>query len=107
RDLLRARLARMQQQVGIARALEADDVPTRHIGVGSKVTFRHVDSANCVEMVFLGPFETDVERHIYNYKAPLAQALMGLVVGDRAELTAVEPPGLYEVLAISNELAPT
>lgn len=105
RDLLRSRLAQMQQQIGMARVLKAKDVPTEHIGLGSRVTFRHAESGTCVEMVFLGPFEADVARHIYNYKAPLAQAVMGLSVGDQAELTVVEPAGRYEVAALENALA--
>ena len=105
RDLLRSRLAQMQEQIGMARALESKDVPTDHIGPGSRVTFRHTESGTCVEIVFLGPFEADAARHIYNYKAPFAQGVMGLRVGDQAELTVVEPAGRYEVAAIEDALA--
>ena len=45
-----------------------------------------------------------LQAQLYNYKTPVAQALLGLTVGDRADLTAVEPKGTYEVLAIENGL---
>ena len=104
RDLLRARLAQMQRQMDIVQVITAADIPAKHIGVGSRVTFRHVESGAAVELVFLGPFEANVERHIYNYQAPFAQRVMGLEVGDEAELTVVEPPGRHQVVAIENEL---
>ena len=47
---------------------------------------RHVDSGTTAEMIFLGPWDADFDRHIYNYQAPLCQAVMGSAVGDTVEL---------------------
>jgi transcription elongation GreA/GreB family factor len=105
RDLLRARLAYLQEQLGLAKVIQARDVETDRIGVGTRVTLRHLDSGSPVEMVFLGPWDADIERHVYNYKAPVAQALMGKTVGQTVELTTTDPQGSYEIVAIGNELA--
>jgi len=104
RDLLRARLAQMQDSVGLARKLTREDVPTDHVGVGSTVTFRHAESGNSPEMTFLGPWDADIERHVYNYKAPFSQAIMGKTVGDTVELDNVSPPGRYEIVNITNSM---
>ena len=104
RDLLRARLAQMQAQMGLAKVLSPEDVPTDHVGVGSRVFLQHLESDTGVELLLLGPWDSDISRHIYNYKTPFAQSLMGLAVGGRAEVTAVEPQGPYEVVAIKNGL---
>ncbi|MCH7813839.1 MAG: GreA/GreB family elongation factor [Planctomycetes bacterium] len=105
RDLLRARLAQMQAQVAQSQVMVADEVPTDHIGVGSRAICRHLETGATVELTFLGPWEADVEQHIYNYKAPLAQALMGLKVGEKVELTLANPPGQHQIEKIENALA--
>ena len=105
RDLLRSRLAQMQEGIARAEPIVAEDVPTSHVGVGSKVIIRHVDSGTTAEMIFLGPWDADLDRHIYNYQAPLCQAVMGSAVGDTVELANAEPPGRYEIVTIENSLA--
>ena len=105
RDLLRARLAQMQEQLGLAKVIQAQDVETDRVGVGARVIFRHLDTGSPAEMVFLGPWDADIERHVYNYKAPVAQALMGKTVGQTVELTTADPQGSYEIVAIENGLA--
>lgn len=97
RDLLRARLKMMQGQLSEARQIEPEDVPTDHVGVGSRVTFRHVATGKTADITFLGPLESNVDKGIYNYKAPLAQDIMGLHVGDEIELPMLEPPGAYVI----------
>ncbi len=100
RDLLRARLAQMQKQFAIARPLQPEQVPDDHVGVGSKVELRHLESGEVKELTFLGPFDADTDAHIYNYQAPIAQALMGSKIGDRVELEAVSPEGIYEIVGL-------
>ena len=56
-------------------------------------------------MTFFGPWEADVERHLYNYKSPFAQTVMGMIVGDETELIVVDPPGRYRLERIGNPLS--
>jgi transcription elongation factor GreA len=101
RDLLRARQANLQQQLSMARALDPNDVPTDHVSVGSKVWLRHKPTGQMLAFTFLGPLEADIEQHIYNYKAPFAQEMMGRRVGDEIELAIVDPPGDYVITDLS------
>ncbi|NOT01725.1 MAG: hypothetical protein HOP29_13970 [Phycisphaerales bacterium] len=98
RDLLRARLANLRDQMAAAKVLRPEDVPDDHVSVGSRVKFRNVNQSATFAMTFLGPFEANVEKHVYNYKAPLAQELMGRRVGERVELPMADPPGSYEIV---------
>ena len=82
RDMLRARLAKLQQQLSMARIIDPDDIPTDHVGVGARVTIRPVAEAPARTLTFLGPWEAAVEQDIYNYQAPLSQRLMGRSVGE-------------------------
>ncbi|MBU0639482.1 MAG: GreA/GreB family elongation factor [Planctomycetes bacterium] len=87
RDLLRARLAQINAELSQARVLEQHDLPRDHVGVGSRVTLRNVADGSTKVMTFLGSFDTDVDRDIFNYRAPVSQKLMGLRVGERVTLT--------------------
>jgi len=105
RDFLRARLAQMNHDLALARPIDPSRVPLDHVSVGARVTLRDVRDGTTRVMTFLGPFDTDVERGIYNYRAPLSLQLMGLRVGERKRLTFDDREGEYEVAEIANGLA--
>lgn len=100
RDLLRARLAQMNRELSLAEPIEPDDVPTDHVGIGSKVTLRQTSDGHTREMTFLGPFDTDIDAGIYNYQAPVSQTLLGLHVGDKATVVVDGRDVVYEVAEI-------
>ena len=102
RDLLRARLAQMQSEMAIATVLRPEDVPTDHVGIGSKVILEHVDTSAKQELVILSQWEADPSKQIYNYKTPVAQAILGHQEGDSTTVDFFDPPGEYRVLSMSS-----
>ena len=104
RDFLRARLAQMNRDLGLADTIEAYRVPTNHVGIGSRVTLRDPADNSTRVMTFLGSFDTDVENGIYNYQAPVSQELMGLRIGDRKALTIDNRECELEVVEITSGL---
>lgn len=82
RDMLRARLASMQNQLAKAQPIEIHDIPTNRVGVGSRVSLhRNGDSASRT-MTFLGPWDAAIEDSIFNYQAPISQQFMGKAAGE-------------------------
>ncbi|MGE0481732.1 MAG: GreA/GreB family elongation factor [Phycisphaerae bacterium] len=104
RDLLRARLAQMNNDLSRARELHFHDVPKDHVGIGSHVTAREIATGETRSMTFLGPFDTDVERSVYNYLAPFSQKFMGARLGDHVKVTLDGRDAELEVVAIENGL---
>lgn len=104
RDLLRARLAQMNAQMEMAQVLEPDQVSADRVGIGTRVMLRHAESGAPREMVILSAWEADAEKQIINYKAPLAQAILGARQGDTIELLLTDAPGAYIVESMSNAL---
>ncbi|MBP7745222.1 MAG: GreA/GreB family elongation factor [Phycisphaerae bacterium] len=104
RDLLRARVAAINDELSRARTLTPHDVPHDQVGIGSRVTVRAVSDGRERVMTFLGPFETDVERGIYSYLAPVSQKLMGRQVGDRVVVTADGADTEWELIGLANAL---
>ncbi|MEW6197552.1 MAG: GreA/GreB family elongation factor [Planctomycetota bacterium] len=105
RDLLRARVAAINDELSRARTLSPYDVPTDYVGIGSRVTLRRLTDGQERVMTFLGPFETDVEQGIYSYLAPVSQKLMGARVGERVTLVVDGRETEFEVVALGNALA--
>lgn len=102
RDLLRARLAQLNDEMSRARILEPGDAPTDHVGVGSSV--RLIDAADGAQrlMTFFGPWDADVERGLFNYNAPVSQKLMGARVGDQVSLAVDGQERVFVVKEIRN-----
>lgn len=105
RDLLSARLGQMNAEMSIAKVITPQDVPDDHIGVGTRVVFRHVESGERYEMTFAGSWDADVEKGWFNYKAPLALSLMGKRVGQTIELSHQGASGIYEIVELHSALA--
>ena len=106
RDLLRARLAQMNQEIAIAKVIDPEEISTDHIGIGTQAVFRRRSDGREYEMSFLGPWEADVAKGVFNYKAPLPQRLMGKRAGDVVEFDHTGAEGEYEIIAVRNALAP-
>lgn len=104
RDLLRARLARVNEDLSMSQAIDPLGVQADHVSIGTKVRFRNLESGKDKWMTFFGPFDTVVERGIYSYQAPMSQAVMGKKVGERMRLTIEGPEAEYEVGEIHNAL---
>jgi transcription elongation GreA/GreB family factor len=101
RRRLEARVAQIQDDLVRARVLSASDVPTDHVGIGSKVALRPVDGGEPLEVTFLGPHESDVANRVFSYRTPLAQAILGREIGETVtvKLDGVERECVVESLA--------
>jgi transcription elongation GreA/GreB family factor len=105
RDLLRARLAQMQNEMSIASVIRPEDVPTDHVGIGSKVILEHVDNGAKQVVIILSQWEAEPSKQIYNYKTPVAQAILGHHEGDLTTVDFFDPPGEYRVLSMSSAIS--
>lgn len=103
RDLLRGRLATLNNELSIAQVVQPDEVPTDYVGVGSRVLTRGL-TGDERWVLFVGPFESDAERDAFNYRAPLGQKFMGVKVGSSLLANFGNGEQEYEVLAIENGL---
>lgn len=104
RDLLQARLMGIQNELAIGRLLTATDISTEAVNIGTHVTLKSVDGTDTREMTILGPWEADVEKGIYNYRAPLCMKLRDLHIGDVVELDLDSGEKGYRIEAIANAL---
>ncbi|NLX13025.1 MAG: hypothetical protein GXY44_05120 [Phycisphaerales bacterium] len=105
RDLLQARVLRIQDELGRARMLAAQEINTSAVDVGTRVTVVAVNGGAPRDLIILGPWESDMDKGIYNYRAPLCLKLKGLKVGDVVTLDLDSGEQSYRVENITNALA--
>lgn len=104
RDLLRARVAMIQNELNLARIITVHDVDTDQVNIGTHLCLQSTDGANRREMTILGPWEADMEKNIYNYRAPMCMKFRGLKVGDRVTLNLDDTEREYQIESIANAL---
>jgi transcription elongation GreA/GreB family factor len=102
RDLLRARVAKMQQELALARVIRPDDVPADSVGIGSRVLLRRVADGRELTLTFLGLWDSDLGKGVYSYQAALAADLMGKAVGDAVTVKLEGLEGQYHIEQISS-----
>jgi transcription elongation factor GreA len=104
RDFLHARIAKIQNELSRARLLTADDISTDKVNIGTRLTLQNVQSCEQKDITILGPWESDIEKNIYNYRAPICQKLKDLQVGDVVELSLGGPEDKFRIEKIANAL---
>jgi len=104
RDLLQARVMRIQNELAIGRLMAVTDISTDEVGIGTRITLQSTDGSSRRDVIILGPWEADVERGVYNYQAPMCMKLRGLHVGDTVELDLDSGQKSYRIEAINNAL---
>lgn len=101
---LQAKAQKMQDDLARIRVLHAHDVPHDHVGVGSRVTMKRLADGVIVELSFLGPYEADVEKRVFNYQTPVAQTLMGKTVGDTVKVALEGRDDEYVITRLGSAL---
>jgi transcription elongation GreA/GreB family factor len=99
RDQLASRAATLEGELKQARLIDLDMAGSDYVNIGTRVVARETAGGQEQVFTFLGPWDTDAERGILNYRAPLALAFMGRQKGetvvygegsDRREWTVVD-----------------
>jgi len=105
RDLLQARLGQIQREMDAYKPLKPEDVPTDHVGIGCRIVLEHVETRTPQEVTLLGPWESNTDARIYNYRTPLAQSILGTRLGEVTQVEFFDPPGDYRVVKITSVFA--
>ncbi|HVP13770.1 MAG TPA: GreA/GreB family elongation factor [Phycisphaerae bacterium] len=104
RDLLRARLAKLNQEISLARVLEPNDVPEDHVSIGQRITLTPTAGGEAVVMTILGPNDGDIAKRVYSYLTPVAKQILGKRIGDVATLSLEGRDGEYRVERIERAI---
>ena len=88
-----ARIAELEKM--IENVVIIENIDTDCVGIGTKVKIEYVDDSETEEYSIVGSQEADPFENKISNESPIAQAIMGLKVGDIADVAS--PNGKYQV----------
>jgi transcription elongation GreA/GreB family factor len=100
RDQLASRATTLEEELKQAKVIDLDMADSSYVNIGTRVRARELATGEEHSFTFLGPWDTDSERGILNYRAPLALAFMGKKVGETVVYGEDDDRREWEVLAV-------
>lgn len=88
---LTTRASEMEQEVRAARLIEGQEIPDDVVAPGTRVVLIEEEGGRRREYAVLGPWDV-IDDHTINYRAPIAQGLLGRRAGENAELPSPQGP---------------
>lgn len=97
---LEMRIVELENRIKNAKIISKDDLNTKVVNVGSKVTLFDEEFEEEVQYTLLGAVDSDPLNGIISNASPLGKAILGQKVG--AEISVQTPAGLanYKILKI-------
>ena len=87
--MLEHKIAQLEERLAHARVIDADDVDTSVVSVGSVVRLRDVDAKETVEYFIVGSAEANPAERKLSNESPVGKALLGR---KRNEIVSVQVP---------------
>jgi transcription elongation factor GreA len=99
--LLEARIAKLEERLRDARVIEAGEVKSDVVSVGSVVRLRDLDAKETVEYFIVGSAEADPSEQKLSNESPVGKAIIGRKKGETVEVTTPRGGSLkYKILDI-------
>ena len=94
------RIEELQKILVHAHVIDADEVMTDRVGVGSIVTVRDLETSDEWEYTIVGPIEANPAEDRISNESPIGEALIDCKAGDRVEVEIPAGIARYEVIKI-------
>ena len=101
--MLEQRIAGLEEKLRSAKIIEAGDVKTESVGVGTRVTLQNVQNGDMIQYHIVGSAEADPSDHRLSNESPVGRAIMGRRPGD--VVNVVVPKGTTKLKIITIERA--
>lgn len=99
--LLEAKIAQMKNVLANARLISKDMIGTDSVQILNKVTIKNVKNNQKMTYTLVAESEADLKANKIAVNTPIAQGLMGLKVGDIAEIKVPNGMMSFEIIDIS------
>ena len=101
--MLEQRIFALEEKLRSAIVIDAKDVKTDTVGVGTKVTLQDMQRSDVLQYSLVGSAEANPAQHKLSNESPVGRAIMGHVPGDVVEVTV--PQGVMRLKIIAIERA--
>jgi len=101
--MLEQRIFALEERLRSAIVIDANDVKTDTVGVGTKVTLQDMKRSDVLQYSLVGSAEANPAQHKLSNESPVGRAIMGHAPGDVVEVTV--PQGVMRLKIITIERA--
>ncbi|MGH3091539.1 MAG: transcription elongation factor GreA [Gaiellaceae bacterium] len=98
--MLEHRIATLQERLKAARVIEANEVTTDVVSVGTIVRLRDVDAKETIEYTIVGSAEADPAEQKLSNESPVGRAIIGRKKGETVEVVAPRGSLKYKIMDI-------
>jgi transcription elongation factor GreA len=98
--LLEARIAKLEEQLAAARVIEADEITSDVVSIGSRVKLKDVDANETVEYHIVGSAEANPAERKLSNESPVGKAILGRKKGETVEVAAPRGSLKFKILDI-------
>ncbi|MFH1561899.1 MAG: GreA/GreB family elongation factor [Nitrospirota bacterium] len=96
-QFLYAKLEKLRVQLANIKAISSEDIIPDRVSIGTEIKLMSLDDSETIkEYTILGPWESEVEKGIISYLAPMANKLLKKKVGDKVNIENVD----YKIIEI-------
>lgn len=95
------RILELKRVLQNAYVVQEDEIPTDHVGVGSKVTVKEMKTKEEWEFTIVGSVEADPAEDRISNESPVGEALIDKKVGDVIDVLVPEGTAKYKIIKIS------
>jgi transcription elongation factor GreA len=97
---LEARIAMLEERLLAARVIEAGEVKSDVVSIGSKVRLKDMDANQTVEYFIVGSAEANPTEHKLSNESPVGKAIMGHKKGEVVEVAAPRGSLKFKIIDI-------
>ena len=101
--MLEQRIFALEEKLRSAIVIDAKDVKTDTVGVGTKVTLQDMDRGDLLQYSIVGSAEADPSKHKLSNESPVGHAIIGQAPG--TEVTVRVPQGAMHLKILTIERA--
>ena len=98
--MLEHRIATLQERLKAARVIEANEVTTDVVSVGTIVRLRDVDAKETIEYTIVGSAEANPAEQKLSNESPVGRAIIGRKKGETVEVVAPRGSLKYKIMDI-------
>jgi transcription elongation factor GreA len=98
--MLEHRIALLEERLKHARVIEAREITTEVVSVGTRVRLRDVDAKETIEYTIVGSAEANPAEYKLSNESPVGRAILGRKKGETVEVVAPRGALKYKIMEI-------
>jgi transcription elongation factor GreA len=98
--MLEHRIALLEDRLANARVIEADEITSDVVGIGTKVRLRDMDANETIEYTIVGSAEANPAEHRLSNESPVGKAILGRKKGEIVDVAAPRGSLKFKIMDI-------